>query len=150
VTRRAALGVLAAIGAAAAALLLVAVAAGGLERGSVELRDPCGKQSAFEGGGLDATVQALLLDGLDRAACELGTTREELLLSLDPSSGVRAAWTLEEAEEAIRDGLVAAVDAAEDSGAIGGLEASLLRGAARRVSLELLLRGAETLGSLFP
>ena len=149
-TRRSALAVLGGIAAAAAALLLVAVAGGGLDRGTVELRDPCGDRQAFQDGGLDATVQALVLDGLDRAACELGTTREELLLSLDSSSGVAATWTTDEAEEAIRDGLVAAVDAAEDAGAIGSVEASLLRAAARRVSLDLILRGAETLGSLLP
>ena len=150
VTRRTALGALAAIAVLAAALLLVAVAGGGLDRGTVELRDPCRDRAAFQGGGLDATVQALVLDGLDRAACELDTTREELLLSLDPSSGVAATWSTEEAEEAIRDGLVAAVDAAEDAGAISSVEASLLRAAARRVSLDLILRGAETLGSLLP
>ncbi len=149
-TRRTALGALVAIAVLAAVLLLVAVAGGGLDRGTVELRDPCRDRAAFQGGGLDATVQALVLDGLDRAACELGTTREELLLSLDPSSGVAATWSTEEAEEAIRDGLVAAVDAAEDAGAIGSVEASLLRAAARRVSLDLILRGAETLGSLLP
>ena len=40
----------------------------------------------FEGEGLDATVQRIALDGLNGAACELGVTREDLVLSLDPDS----------------------------------------------------------------
>jgi cobalamin biosynthesis protein CbiD len=139
------------LGAAAAALLAAAVLGGGVGRGQVELDDPCGARPAFSRGGVDATVQRIALDGLDGAACELGTSRERLLLSLDPStSGLSAPWSQETAERAIRAGVLRAIDEAAERGTLGETEARIMREIVERAPLELLLRGAGALGDLLP
>ena len=54
-----------------------------------ELVDPCtAPLSPYDGSGLDGAVQRIALGGLNGAACDLGVGREELVLSLDPDSGV--------------------------------------------------------------
>ena len=67
----------------AAAVLIVELARRADVRG-VEGRRPC-EQRRLPGEGFQATLQRIVLDGLDGAACELNTTREELVLSIDPS-----------------------------------------------------------------
>ncbi len=149
-TRGAALVSLGLLGAAAVAVLAVALAGGGLGRGELNLHDPCERRAAFRGDGFDAKIQGVVLAGLDRAACELGTSRERLLLSLDPATRSGTRWSGEEAEAAIRDGLVAAIDEAEDQDRLSGFEATVMRSVARRAPLELLVQGVGALGSLIP
>ena len=49
---------------------------------------PCtASPDTYPGDGIDATVQRIALGGLNGAACELGTSREGLVLSLDPEAG---------------------------------------------------------------
>ena len=49
--------------------------------------DPCtAPPDPYPGGGLDGIVQRIALSALNGAACELGTTRERLVLSLDPTA----------------------------------------------------------------
>ena len=55
-----------------------------------------------------------------------------------------------EAERAIRDGLVQAVDQAEQDGTLPGLIAPLVRKAAESVSPWLMLETLERLGSFLP
>ena len=43
---------------------------------------PVGARPLFPSGGIDGTTQRIVLDGLGRAACKLGVTREELVVSL--------------------------------------------------------------------
>ena len=79
-------------------------------------------------------MQRIVLEGLDGAACRLGTTRERLLLSLSPSSKGRfGSWSDDQVEDgrAARS-LVAAVDEAERRGDLNGVEARLLREVAER------------------
>jgi hypothetical protein len=126
---------------AAAALMLLAVelALGAHDYGEVDLGRPCQPNALFEPGGLDGTVQRIVLEGLDRAACRLGTTRERLLLSLSPSSKGRfGSWSDEEIEAAVRPALVSAIGAAEDRGDLNGLEARLLRELAERAPVDLV------------
>ena len=52
---------------------------------SVHVAAPCGARPLFPSGGIDGTTQRIVLDGLGRAACKLGVTREELVVSLAPS-----------------------------------------------------------------
>ncbi len=82
------------------ALLVAAVALVGVELGKgaassgPTVTNPCKPRAPFPGSGLDATIQRIVLDGLDGAACSLHTTREELVLSLGPESDVRPRrWT---------------------------------------------------------
>jgi hypothetical protein len=141
--------VIALLAAAALTLLAVELALGARDYGEVALGAPCEKHAIFESGGLDGTVQRIVLEGLDGAACRLGTTRERLLLSLSPSSKGRfGSWSSDRVETAVRESLVAAVDEAERSGDLNGAEALLLREVAERAPLDVVVDLASRLGDL--
>jgi hypothetical protein len=130
---------------AGATVISVELALGARDYGEVELTPACSPSSPqLEGGGLDRTVQRIVLDALSEAACELGTTREELVLSLSPRTGSRyGSWSDEELEEAVQAGLVRAVEEAHDRGELGSTEARVLRELAERAPVQLLLEAAE-------
>jgi len=130
---------------AAATLIAVELALGARDYGRVELTPACPAPSPrLEGGGLDRTVQRIVLSALNGAACELGTTREELVLSLSPRTGSRyGSWSDDQLEEALRAGLVRAVEDARDRGELGSLEARVLRELAERAPVRLILEAAE-------
>jgi MFS family permease len=70
---------------AIAALLVAAgygVAFGASERETVKIGDPCEERELPSTGGIGGALQDLSLAALDRAACEFGSSREELLLAL--------------------------------------------------------------------
>lgn len=141
--------VIAALATAALLLLAVELALGARGYGEVELGAPCRPHALFEPGGLDGTVQRIVLEGLDGAACRLGTTRERLLLSLSPSSKGRfGSWSDDEVEAAVRASLISAVDEAERRGDLNGLEARLLREVAERAPVELVVGLANRIGDL--
>jgi hypothetical protein len=136
------------LGLAAVALLAVELGKGALSYGESTVADPCGERASFSGQGLDATLQRIVLDGLDGAACELGATREDLVLTFAPSVGADVRWDRPTIERAVRAGLLRAVDDAEERGSLGGLEARVLREVIRRVPLELLIEGGGSLADL--
>lgn len=79
--------------------------------------------------------EGIALSSLDGAACELGVSREELTLALADESATEAfaaanGLDSEDVEDAVRAGLVRAVDDAATAGRIDGIEESLLRGVA--------------------
>ena len=84
------LATLLALLAAAVVLVAVELGRGALGYGSGKLANPCVERT-FPGGGFDAAVQRIVLDGLDGAACRLGTSREELVLSLGTGAATRRA-----------------------------------------------------------
>ena len=145
--------VLGALGLAALVLIAVELRHGALDYGESKVADPCEPREAFPGDGFDATVQRIVLDGLDGAACELHTTREELVLSIDPALGRDVDWNQETLERAVRSGLDEAIDDAEARDDIGGLEARILREVVERAPLDWLIQGGSSLldqfGGLF-
>ena len=48
----------------------------------VTIADPCVERDLPGTGGIDGIVQDVALSGLDRAACEFGSSREELAIAL--------------------------------------------------------------------
>jgi MFS family permease len=52
------------------------------ERETVAIGDPCEDRDLPESGGITGEIQQISLAALDRAACDLGSGREELLLAL--------------------------------------------------------------------
>jgi hypothetical protein len=95
-------------------------------------------------------MQRIVLDGLDGAACELGTTREELVLSLSPSSAVdEVPWDDVTVERAVRAGLLEAIDDAEQRGSLNGFVAFALREVVERAPLQWLIDGGQGLADLF-
>ncbi len=146
-TGRSGLLVLAAVGLAAVILIAVELGRGGASYGSVATAHPCAEHAAFAGGGLDATVQRIVLDGLDGAACRLGTTREQLVLSFSGTGPTR--WSRKTIEQAVRAGLLRAVEQAESRGDIGSLTAGVLRQVIERAPIQWLINGGVSLGGLF-
>ena len=88
------------------ALLATEFAAGARDVGKYVAADPCtAGPDPYSGDGLDGTVQRIALSALNGAACELGTTRERLVLSVDPDSGYDdVTWDDETVERALRVG----------------------------------------------
>lgn len=151
--RRQGLLALAALGVAAAVLIAIELANGALDYGESTIAEPCEPREPFPGEGFEATIQRIVLDGLDGAACELNTTREELVLSVDPELGRDVEWDEETLERAVRSGLLEAIEDAEERGGIGELEARVLREVVERAPLDWLIQGgsslADILGGLF-
>jgi hypothetical protein len=105
--------------------------------------DPCrAPADPFpQGKGLDGTAQRITLSALDGAACKLGTSREELLLSMEPKSGFggEVHWTRDTLEEALRAGLKRAIDDADHRDTIPGFVATGLKFLADRAPIDWIL-----------
>ena len=109
--------------------------------GTVHVAAPCAQRALFPQGGVDGTAQRIVLDGLGRAACRLGVTREELVVSLAPQSGEHLRQPSPRVEHALRHGLTAAVDAAQKRGELSGVVAFLVRQAVEHAPLDRLVEG---------
>lgn len=94
-----------------------------------------------QGKGLDGTLQRISLSAINGAACKLGTTREELLLSLEPKSGFGGdvRWTKATLDDAVKTGLERAIDDADDRNTIPGWSAPILKAAARAAPVDWIL-----------
>lgn len=147
-TRRHAVWVLVGLFAGAGALIGLEIARGATDAGSLAVRDPCEPREAFAGEGFDAVLQRIVLDGLDGAACELGTTREELVLSLAPASGVQIEWDDETIEQAVRAGMLEAISDAEERGSLNAIFAVVLRELVERAPVQWLVDGGQGLAGL--
>lgn len=118
------------LGAAAAVLIVVELSLGAISFGEPHLANPCTSKPAFHGGGVDGAVQRFALSGLNGAACELGTTREEFVLSFVPAAGTKEIrWDRATIDRALRAGL----DRAAKDTAGGGLGGQLLSFALREL-----------------
>lgn len=122
--------------AASVGLISIYLAFGGASYDPANLDDPCLTREAAI---LDEreTFELIALASLDGAACELQVSREELTLALADEEAT-AAFAAEHriddeaVEEALRAGLVRAVDDAAAAGRIDGFEESALREVAER------------------
>lgn len=141
--------------ASAGALVAVYVALGGASYEPTPVADPCAPRAWRAPSGVAEGLEQVALSAADGAACSLGAGREELILALRDADSLRAfaherRLSENEVEEAVRAGVVRAVDDAEAAGAIGGTTAALLRGAAERLPigfvLELVRGTADLLG----
>jgi hypothetical protein len=145
-------GAIAAVGAlfAGAVFLITLEFTNGADgAGSLVVRDPCAARPAYAGQGLDAVLQRIVLDGLDGAACELGASREELVLSLAPTTEADIRWDDETIERALRAGLIGAINDAEQRGSLGGIVTALLRQLVQRAPVQWLIDGGQGLAGLF-
>ncbi len=139
--------ILAALLFACVVLVAVELGQGALSHVPPALANPCRPRPA-QGGGLDATIQRIVLDGLDGAACRLHATREELVLSLSPGTGFRRRWDRRTIEVALRAGLLRSVDEAERRGDVPGFVAPVLRRLIRTAPLDRLIEGGVRLRDL--
>jgi hypothetical protein len=98
--------VLAALLAGVGVLIVAELALGALDFGETRIADACTTEAAFEGGGFDGAVQRFALSAISGAACELKTSREELVLSLVPSAGAsKVRWDKETINRALQSGV---------------------------------------------
>ena len=128
------------------------IAFGGLSYEPTAVADPCAPRPQRETTGTGERIEIVLLAAADQTACELGVSREDLVLALRSVDELddlaeREGRSRDDLEEALRAGLVRAVDEAEKDDLIGSSTAGALTFAAERLPLGLLLsvlRGASS------
>ena len=141
--------VLGALALGAVILVVVELANGAAGPVSPTIAPPCRPHPRFAGGGVSGTVQRVVLEGLDGAACRLRTTREDLVLSLSPSSTSRR-WSRRQVETAIRAGLNHAIDAERRQGNIPRFLVPVLHRIVDETPFDKLIQGSVSLGNLVP
>jgi hypothetical protein len=138
-----------------AAVVVPYLALGGGRFEPTPVADPCAARERPDAEGLAETLEAIALAAVDGVACELGVSREDLVLALRSEEALESfsdeqGLDREELERAIRDGLVRAVDQAEERGDLPGFVAPLVRRAAEAVPPWLILETLERLGGFLP
>lgn len=139
-----------------AALVLVGayLAAGGSSYTPAQTQDPCKHRPWTNPGTLQEVAQQFSLSAADGAACELGVSREELVLAL-PSEEARQRFLdeydigTEEFARAIRAGLLRAIADAENAGALSPLVAGPLRSTIEEIPLDQAVELVEDASSAF-
>lgn len=136
--------------AASGALVTASIARGGLDHGSATLANPCSPRPSPPASGTSGTIQRVVLNGLDGAACHLRVSRERLVVGLATSDGRRRIFGSGQAaddrvEEAVRSGLRRAIDDAARRGEISGLELTLLRAATDHLPISELMQGIQAI-----
>lgn len=135
-----------------AVVVIPYVALGGGSFEPTPVADPCQPRPLPEAEGLGETIERIALRAVDGVACQLGVSREDLVLALRSEEAFDA-FSAEhgidrsEAERALHDGLVGAVDEAEEDGTLPGFVAPFVRKAAEEVPPWLILETLERLGS---
>jgi hypothetical protein len=153
VTRSAA--IIASAVAVSAALVVAYAALGGGRYTATPVADPCAPREWRAPGGIEESLEQIALSTADGAACDLGVSREELVLALGSESDLdrfaeKHGITHDDAEDAVRRGLVRAIDDAEQADAIGGSTASGLRGIADHLPMGIVLAALRGASSLLP
>ena len=128
----------------AVALVATYVALGGTSYEPTPVANPCAPRPHREATGNDERLELVVLSAADAAACRLGVSREELVLALRSVDELdqlaeKKGKSRDELEDALRDGLVRAVDQAKGEDLIGGTTAGALTFAAEHLPLGLLL-----------
>lgn len=138
-----------------AAVLVPYLALGGASYEPTPVADPCEPRDWRDPGGLQAVLEQIALSALDGAACELGVSREDLVLAVRDEESLDAfadehGISRADAERVVEDGLERAVEDAEDSGALPGFVAPLVRRAVDAVPPWLVLDALERLRGVLP
>jgi hypothetical protein len=141
--------------AAVAAVLVPYLALGGASYEPTPVADPCVEREWRDPGGLEAVLEQVALSTLDGAACELGVTREDLVLAIRDDESLDAfadeqGISRAEAEQALEDGLDRAIDDAERAGGLSGFAAEAVARVVESVPAWRLLEALEDLGPLLP
>lgn len=151
-------GFLLVVGAVVVSLILVGayLAAGGSSYTPEKVQDPCQPRPWSNPQGLGEIANQFTVSALDGAACKLGVSREALARALATPEGrerfkQKYGITDKKLAEAVRAGLVRAVDDAEEAGALSPLIAGPLRETVQRIPLsqaiELINDAESFLGS---
>ena len=131
------------------------VALGGASYAAAPVADPCVPRTWRAPEGVEQTIEQIALSTADGVACELGVSREELVLALASDEDLdafadRQGISRDDAENAVRKGLIRALADAQRAGAIDGTLASVLRSAAERFPMSILLAALRGGSALLP
>lgn len=136
-------GFLLVAGAVAASLVLVGayLAAGGSSYTPEKVQNPCEPRPWSNPRSLGEIANQFTVSALDGAACKLGVSREALARALATPEGrerfkQKYGITDRKLAQAVRAGLVRAVDDAEEAGALSPLIAAPLRETVQRIPLK--------------
>jgi len=136
--------------AASVALLATFLALGGSSYAPAKVRDPCKPRAWPQTSGLEQTAGQFTLSALDGTACQLHVSRETLVLALGSAAGRERFASDPRLQEAVRAGLLRAIDDGERAGALNPVVASGLRQLARNAPVDQvvsLIRDASPLFS---
>jgi hypothetical protein len=130
--------------AASVALVAAYLALGGASYAPADVAEPCETRDWRDPGGAAEVAEQVVLSALDGAACELGVSREEIVLAFASRDSLERfareqGIERDELEELARSGLVRAIDDAERADALEPTTAGLLRGIAGRIPISELL-----------
>ena len=103
---------------AVAAVILPYLALGGASFEPTPVADPCASREWRDPGDLGEALEQIVLSALDGAACELGVSREDLVLAVRNEEALddfadEHGISRDEAQQAVEDGMLRAVDDAE-------------------------------------
>jgi hypothetical protein len=134
----------------AGALVVVYLAFGGASYTPAAVADPCAARDWREPDGLQEVAEQIVLSAIDGAACELGVSREEMVLALSERDSLDRFVedhdiSDERLEELVRTGLERAVDDVDNADAIDSAVAGVLRAVVRRIPVEQILELARLL-----
>ena len=132
--------------ATAASALLVAVylGLGGASYAPAKSADPCAERDWRQPSGFQEVAEQIVLSGLDGAACELGVSREEIVLAFASGNSLESfareqGIDVNRLESLVRTGLLRALDDAQRAGAINSTVAGVLRQVIERVPLDTVI-----------
>jgi hypothetical protein len=128
---------------------------GGATYEPAEVADPCVTRDWRDPGNLEEVLEQIVLSALDGAACDLGVSREDLVLAVRSEDALdnfadEHGLTRDDAEQAVEDGLLRAVDDAEEAGALPDSIAGLARRLVGSVPPWLLLETLDRLSGFLP
>ena len=135
---------------ASVALVGLYLALGGASYAPAQVADPCSPRDRREASDFPEVAEQVILSALDGLACELGVTREEVVLALDDRNSLER-FTREhgigiaDVERLARSALIRAIDDSVQAGELDADTAQLLRDLARRIPIEQLLELARFL-----
>jgi hypothetical protein len=136
--------------AAAVALIVTYVLLGGASYAPAKAVDPCAKHDRRTELRFQAVAEHIVLSAFDGVACELGVSREELVLAFASRESLERfareqRIANDRLERLVRSGLVRAVDDAERADVLSPATADLVRTIVREVPLPRVLDVLELL-----
>ena len=139
--------------AAVAAVVVPYLLLGGASYEPTQVADPCRAREWRNPGDVQRVLEQVALSALDGAACTLGVSREELVLAFAEEDTLAEfadahGISRDDAERALHDGLLRALDDAEAAGALSGTTAAIVRAAVERIPARLLLDALQRLRAL--
>ena len=137
---------------AAVALVALYLGLGGASYAPAKSADPCAERDWRQPSGFQEVAEQIVLSGLDGAACELGVSREQIVLAFAGSNSLESfareqGIDVSRLEDLLRAALLRSLDDAERADAINPTIAGVLRQVIERVPIDTVLDLLEQLPS---